>query len=140
MKPKAVKCLVSRCGAIVLLIGMGVSPVGSVSAASRRDRQIESFSLGIARGQTLRVTAFNGMPPAVRDPKGGRLHMRVAPLIFDHDGNLLAEADEIAVEPGESHSFDFNRDDFSLAGDSGTGRLQVRGEIRYRFFALVDRL
>ena len=96
MKPKAVKCLVSHCGAIVLLVGMGVSPVASVSAASRRDRQIESFSLGIVRGQTLRVTAFDGTPPAVRDP-GRAAHMRVAPLIFDHDGNLLAEADEIAV-------------------------------------------
>jgi hypothetical protein len=131
--------LVSRCGAIVLLIGVGLSPSGSVSAAGRRDRQIESFSLGIARGQTLRVTAFNGLRPAVRDPKGGRLRVLVAPLIFDQDGNLLAEADEIAVEPGETHSFDFNRDGLALAGDSGTGRLQVRGEIRYRLFSIVDR-
>ena len=131
--------LISRCGAIVLLVGVGLSPFGSASAAGRRDRQVESFSLGIARGQTLRVTAFNGMPAAVGDPKGGGLRVLVAPLIFDHDGNLLAEADEIAVEPGESHSFDFNRDDLELAGDPGTGRLQVRGEIRYRLFALVDR-
>ncbi|HEY6548991.1 MAG TPA: hypothetical protein VI589_13840, partial [Vicinamibacteria bacterium] len=131
--------LVSRCGAIALLVGVGLSPCGSVSAAGKRDRQVESFSLGIARGQTLRVTAFNGMPPAVRDPKGGRLRVLVAPLIFDQDGNLLAEAAEIAVEPGEARSFEFKRDDLALAGDSGTGRLQVRGEVRYRLFALVDR-
>jgi hypothetical protein len=52
---------------------------------------------------------------------------------------VIAAGDEITLEPGEFHSFDFNRDDIGLAGEPGTGRLQVRTEVRCRTFSIVDR-
>jgi hypothetical protein len=46
---------------------------------------------------------------------------------FDESGNLIAQSDESVIPPGESRSFDLNRDALSLPGETGTGRLQTRG-------------
>jgi hypothetical protein len=47
---------------------------------------------------------------------------------------VIARRGEIALAPGQSHSVDFKRADLSAAGELGTGRQQVRSEIRRRFF------
>ena len=39
---------------------------------------------------------------------------------------MVARTDGIALDPGEFQSFDVTRADLPLAGEPGTGRLQVR--------------
>jgi hypothetical protein len=94
-----------------------------------------SAPIGIVRGQTVRLTAFNSTePPAGSD--GRKYKMLVAALIVDSAGNVLAESDEVLLSSGEFNAFDFNRSDLLLAGEPGTGRLQVRALVRYRFLAV----
>lgn len=91
--------------------------------------------LGIVPGQTLRISVVNPLGPPLPDEDGRKFKMLFAPLILDADGRVIARSDEITLDPGESHSFDFKRADLPLAGEPGTGRLQVRSEIRRRFFS-----
>ena len=81
--------------------------------------------MGIVPGQTLRVTIFNpplfgsqtGSPPQPHTANG---HIKV----FDKGGVLLAQSEDAVIPPGDSHSFDFNRDAFPES--SGTNRQQTR--------------
>lgn len=98
---------------------------------------VQSAPIGLARGQSLRVTGLNPYEPGSRAPDGRKYKMLVAVLILD--GSEAAQSDEFIIEPGEFHSFDFDRDDLHLAGEPDTGRLQVCAQVRYRFFSLVDR-
>lgn len=90
--------------------------------------------LGIAPEQTFRITVFNPLPPVPAGEDGRKYKMLFAPLILDTDGQAIAHADEIALGPGQSHSFDFRRADLAPSGEPGTGRLQVRSEIRHRYY------
>jgi len=92
---------------------------------------------GFTRGRTLRLTVVN--PPGSRAPDGRKYKMLVAPLVLDLDGRPIAKMAETEILAGGSHSFDFNRDDISLTGEPGTGRIQVNAQVRYRFLAIVDR-
>jgi hypothetical protein len=90
--------------------------------------------VGLAYGQTLRITVAN--PPPAAAPRGDltKYKMLVAPLILDAEGRVIARRDEVTLAPGEFHSFDFKRADLPLPGEPGTGRLQVRGAIQRRLF------
>jgi hypothetical protein len=95
-----------------------------------------SIPVGLARGQTLRINVANinkQRPCCVNNLK------QIGLGIHNFNGDVIAQRDEIALEPGQFHSFDFNRDDLPLIGEAGTGRLQVRAVIRYRFLSIVDR-
>jgi hypothetical protein len=79
--------------------------------------------MGIVPGQTLRVTLFN--PPASEaapqdDPVNG--HVKV----FDRSGNLIAQSPGQIIPPGESRSFDFNRNALPIQGETAANRAQVR--------------
>lgn len=79
-----------------------------------------SVLAGLARGQTMRFTLFN--------PSGSpSVALRAQAKLFDAQSRVIAESAEMIIPPGEFRSFDFNRDDIGLAGEDGTGRLQVRG-------------
>jgi hypothetical protein len=96
--------------------------------------------VGITLQQTLRITAFNPLPPAPAGEDARTFKMLVAPLIVDLDGEVIARGEAIALDPGQSHSFDFRRADLPSSGESGTGRLQVRSVIQRRFYnGLVSR-
>ena len=47
--------------------------------------------------------------------------------IYDSNGNLLSRTDPAEVPAGQFRPLRFNRDDLPVAGEEGTGRLQVRG-------------
>jgi hypothetical protein len=75
--------------------------------------------MGIAPGQTLRVTILNPKPLGL-----DYLPSRVK--IFDADGNLISQSDELVIPSGELRSFDVNRDALPLLGEPGTNRIQMR--------------
>ena len=93
--------------------------------------------IGFVPGQTLRITVAHVSTESRQDQNPP--DVRVGVWLLDARGRVIAQSDEIAIPPGEFRSFDFNRDSIPLAGEPGTGRLQVRGEIRHRLFAIVDR-
>jgi hypothetical protein len=78
--------------------------------------------MGIVRGQTLRATLSN--------PKSSGLdYVPLRVKLFDADGTLIAQSQDLVIPPGEFRSFDFNRDALHLPGEPGTGRLQVRARL-----------
>jgi hypothetical protein len=79
---------------------------------------------GVARGQTMRFTLFK---PSEPDSVSS---LRAQVKLFDTQGRVIAESAEVAIRPGEFRSFNFNRNEIPLAGEEGTGRLEVRGTIR----------
>jgi hypothetical protein len=91
--------------------------------------------VSLSYGQTLRITVINPLPPPGAD--GRKFKMLVAATILDCAGRVLASRDEITLNPGEFHSFDFNRADLPSPGRTDTGLLQLRGEIRRRFYGGV---
>ncbi len=59
--------------------------------------------------------------------------------LYDAHGNPIAQSAEFEIPAGEFRSIEFDRDELQLAGEPGTGRVQVRTQIRYRFLSIVDR-
>lgn len=84
--------------------------------------------IGFISGEKLRYSFFNSN-------EEGSQPVRVQAYIYDSYGNLLTRSDPVELRPGQFHTFDFNRDDLRVAGEEGTGRLQVRAGIQV---ALMD--
>jgi len=93
-------------------------------------------SVGLAPGQTLRLTGLNGNDPGSR---GGSEPVHALATLFDANGSPIAQSAEVEIPAGEFRSIEFDRDDLVLAGEPGTGRVQVRSHIRYRGLSIVDR-
>ena len=95
--------------------------------AAGRDRLV-----GIVPGQSLRITAVNSIPRSGAD-------RNIKPLfaftVYDLDGKPIVEGDEVAIEPGQSRSFEVP---YSALGASA-GRVQVRVESRRHFNGLISR-
>lgn len=84
--------------------------------------------IGVARGQTLRVTVFATPPgvPAADAQSGGPAPATGHITIFDSVGNIIAQSARLEIPPGEFRSFDLVRDSLGLPGEPGTGRQQLR--------------
>lgn len=80
-------------------------------------------SVGLARGQTLRVNVSNENEPGARS---GSEPVFALATLYDARGNTLAQSAEVAMRAGEFRALDFDRDDLHLTGEPGTGRVQVR--------------
>lgn len=117
------------------IVVVGSKPASAADAAILDAVWIDPGSpVGIAREQTLRISVFNPLVPQPGDDVR-KYKMLVAPLILNADGQVIARQAEMALAPGQSHSFDFGHADLLMAGgEPGTARLQVRSEIRRRFF------
>jgi hypothetical protein len=91
--------------------------------------------VSVSRGQTLRVSVINSLPPARPNEDGRKFKMLLAPLILDATGRVLASSDEIALNPGEFHAFNFtfnfNSADLPQLDDVP---VQLRCEVRRRMF------
>jgi hypothetical protein len=74
-------------------------------------------------GQRLRYSFFN-------PNEEGSQPVRVQAYIYDSYGNLLSQTDRVELQPGQFHAFDIYRDDLRVAGEVGTGRLEVRAGIQ----------
>lgn len=92
--------------------------------------------LGVVPGQELRLSASN--PLTVEDGRQGK--MLFAFTVLDLDGSVIAQGDEITVEPGQSHSFDVPYSELAVADPEITGRVQVRTEMRRFFPGIVNRI
>jgi prepilin-type processing-associated H-X9-DG protein len=79
-------------------------------------------SVGLAPGQSLRFTLFNPNGEPVR-----------AQTKMYHAGGVQVCLADGSVRAGAFYSFDFKRSDIPLAGEEGTGRIQLRGSIRLTF-------
>jgi hypothetical protein len=120
-----------RLGALALLVLCLFQP--KVRAQEEVSLVFHTISWGMARGQTARFTIFNPSEPV--NTELTRQVTFVEVMLMDARGAVIAQSDEIAIPPGEFRSVDFKRDDLSLAGE----RAQIRAQVRYRSFYLVDR-
>ena len=110
-----------RYTAILLLIWLGALSAGPAQA-QQRNQTVELFSspFGLAYGQTARTSlAF--------DPIFlGGVTVATRIQLLDVEGALIAQSDEIMSEPGKIKCWDVSRDQLSLVGEPGTGRVQAR--------------
>jgi hypothetical protein len=79
--------------------------------------------VGLARGDTLRYTAFNPL----KTESGERNEpIRLRLKLYDARGDVIAESTALEIPPGEFRFVEFNRDDLPVAGEPGTARAEVR--------------
>jgi hypothetical protein len=90
-------------------------------AADTSTRVLQWPSFGLAPGERVRFTVFMPGQP-----------MRAGVKLFDADGLIVAESDEVAIPLGEFHSFDFDPADLRTPGEAGTGRRQLRASCYVR--------
>jgi hypothetical protein len=120
-----------RLGGLALLVLCLFQP--KVRAQDEVSLVFHTIPWGMARGQTARFTIFNPSEPV--NTELTRQVTFVEVILMDARGAVIAQSDEIAIPPGEFRSIDFKRDDLPVAGE----RAQMRAQIRYRSFYLVDR-
>src|SRR4030095_2826018 len=92
------------------------NPTGELSAQNADGVVLLFSSLpgGIARGKTFRVTLshFIRLEGRDRNPVVARALVR----LFDSQGRIIAQTEELAVAKDQFRSFDFNRDGLPLPG------------------------
>jgi hypothetical protein len=91
----------------------------------------QDYLIGIAPGQTLRVSTLNTLEPAAPGDDGRKFKMLFAATLLLSDGRVIAKTDEITLDPGEFHSFDFKRADLPRGGEFGE-RLQTRARVIWK--------
>jgi hypothetical protein len=114
------KRFIARPILITSLIALALSslclPQGQVHAQRGTEYLLIFPSVGLAPGQTLRLTLFN--PDATPVRAQARVHTSSINAV-------LADGSVRFVQAGVFHAFDFKRSDISLPGEAGTGRLQL---------------
>jgi hypothetical protein len=75
--------------------------------------------VGLAPGQSARITLW------VRDVSLVGAQVK----LHDERGAVIAQSYEATIPAGQFRSFNFNRSDIPLAGEAGTGRVQVRASV-----------
>ena len=115
-----------RSSLIVLLIWSVALDAGQAySRENERHIQLLSVPFGIASGQTSRTSV--GVNSTFQD--GSVRFLRARLQLLNTEGEMIAESDEIRVEPGKIRFWDVSRDQIREEGDSGTGRIQVRARV-----------
>ena len=89
--------------------------------------------VALAPGDTLRFTAFN---PAPAGEVGEPISMQMR--LYNEQGRVIANSAEVAIPPGEFRTVSFKRDELPLAGEPGTGILQVRTAPLWRFTSSIQ--
>lgn len=91
-----------------------------IIVAAQRSKQLR---LSFVPGQSLRYTILNSKEEPVRVHAYG----------YDHAGRLLIQTDPVVLQPGESYTAIINRDDLFVAGEKGTGRVQMATGVQAAF-------
>jgi len=122
---------------IIRLAALGLLALCLVEPRVRAQEEVSlvfhTIPWGMARGQTARFTIFNPSEPVKTELT--RQVTLVEVMLLDARGAVIAQSDEITIEPGAFRSVDFKRGNLPVAGE----RAQMRAQIRYRSFYLVDR-
>ncbi|HEY8458770.1 MAG TPA: hypothetical protein VIM99_00225 [Blastocatellia bacterium] len=114
---------VIRYSVIVMLIGLVALAAGRANAQSRDYIQLDSFSWGMCGGQFARISVAYLGDGSVRT-------VSASIQILDEESNVIAQSDEIRIEPGKIRYWDFPRE--TLPGGEPTGRIQARSRILVR--------
>jgi len=88
-------------------------------------------SVGVAPGQKLRLTLFN--------PNGTPVRMQ-AQIYYEpgFQGGVYVASGFVTNNRDEFHSFDFRRSDIPIAGEAGTGRVQLQPSVRLDFSGAIN--
>jgi hypothetical protein len=128
-------------GATTVAFGHGSNEMSLDDTAGKEKAVRDGFQIisagkdgfvGIIPGQSLRITSANPIPGT---EAGRRIKPLFAFTVYDLDGRPIVEGDAVALEPGQSHSFEVP---YSALGVSA-GRVQVRVEARRYFNGFVSR-
>lgn len=103
----------------VLALGALCFPQPQARGQETTDPRLVFPSVGVAPGESLRLTLFN--------PDGEPVRARAQ---VHHSGGVMVLLGDGSVRAGESRSFDFKRSDIPLPGEDGTGRLQLRASFQ----------
>jgi hypothetical protein len=122
------KLNVIRYSMIFLLIGSVALGAGRADERHKEWIEIESFPWGIALGQTARVSVaqFVFLDGSVRmvNPTIARIQL------LDAEGEIVAQSDEIRVEPGKTRFWDAPYEQISGVREP-TGRIQLRARVLF---------
>lgn len=91
----------------------------------------KEYLVGMVPGQTLRVSTLNPFVPPAPGEDVRRLRALFEVSLLLEDGRVIAQTDEISLDPGQFHSVDFRRGDLTIAGEPG-GRLQTRARVIWK--------
>jgi hypothetical protein len=111
-------------GAALIAAGLLIqapSQVAFAQTATVSDAQFETSAMGFVRGQAFRATLSS---VAVNET------VKMSAALVDAQGRVVAQSPTVSIAPGTFRAIDFTRDSLGLAGEPGTGRLQVRMSIR----------
>jgi hypothetical protein len=96
-----------------------VSKYRLIILAAKRSKQL--IRMGVLPGQRLSFTFFN--------PKeAGSQPVRVSTYVYDSTGRLLSQTDPVELQPGQFYTASIDHDNLRVAGEDGTGLLQVRAD------------
>jgi hypothetical protein len=116
---------VIRYSMIVLLIGLVTLAAGRANAqADQKYIELLSYSLGFAPGETARISVTLRR---LANPEQSPINARIQ--LLDTEGRVIAQSDEIKVEPGQIRFWDAPRNQIPVSGEPRTGRLQVRARM-----------
>jgi hypothetical protein len=125
LRPDEVHMTLQRVlGAALIAAGLLIqapSQVAFAQAATVSDARFETSAMGFVRGQALRVTVSS---VAVNET------VKMSASLIDAQGRVLAQSPTVSIAPNTFRAIDFTRDSLGLAGEPGTGRLQVRLSLR----------
>ena len=124
---------VNRYGTILLLIGLVALAAGRANAQDRHRNEIhiESLSWGVSSGQTARISVVNSLSVDGSTRSTAPIIVRIQ--LLNTEGEVLAESDEITVEPGNIRFWDAPYEQIGGLREA-TGRLQLRATIALRNF------
>ena len=124
MKPTIVKRQMFLSGLILLLIGISAGQVNAQNTGQHLE--LLSYSFGIIRGQTGRITITLrrlANPRLPDDPVSVRIQL------LDTEGEVIAQSGELSLRTGQTRFWDQPRDALPSSAEPG-GRLQLRVRVR----------
>jgi hypothetical protein len=114
-----------RYSMIVLLIGLVALAAGRANAQTDQQYfELLSYSFGFAPGETARISVTLRR---LANPELPPINARIQ--LLDTEGGVIAQSDEIKVEPGQIRFWDAPRNQIPVSGEPGTRRLQVRARM-----------
>jgi hypothetical protein len=82
---------------------------------------------GIIPGQSLSFSVAN-----TRTQEEGGGTVRVTSYTYDSTGNLMRQTDPVEVPPGQFRTLKVKREDLRVAGEPGTGRVEVQTDFQFQ--------